>query len=847
MKEKFFRRFLSTVSGFSLLFNSLFAPLTVLAQEVSPTPEPTPTTIEETASPSAEPTVEATISPTSEPTTEAIISATVEPTQVPGETILPTENPTQEPTQQTQEEQVQTNEPTSSSPSPTSSPTPEVKTVTAENTELNVSLLNDTKSTSLNEFDFSIQQDGSATLITDKADYAPTDTALITGNGFVPNKEYTIEITSTTGNFKFSDKVTSDESGGLFYPYQLDGTYRPDYKVEIKSESAVISFVTFTDSLLCTIDVNGANDFTGQKDLTKMCFDKAVSPLNLKFNWDEIYGSGENTYDGCSLWDTNSNGNANFSLCIQTLANPSSDIMEYNGFTLYSCGDDKSDRCTQPVNPVTATDTSCNATQSSDDPFPSGAASPQDTEGTCNINPANFGSSYTLLNVCSFPSGRPNSDPSDCVAEPTGGFISVIKQANPDDSSVSFNFNISGNSNYSFSINGSGLSNRYSVANGTYQVSESSLLGWNLDSAICKDANNNTVGVWGGNSVTNLSIDSGDDFVCTFTNSLKKASLTLVKKLIVNDGGTASIADWTLSATGPTNISGTSGNVSITNVSVNEGSYTLSESGGPNGYLADDWSCIINDESPVLGNNISLLANDIAICTITNDDIQPKLTVTKVVVNDNGGNKGVTDFPLFVGTTGSTISVTSGIQNGFNVGTYTISETDQEGYTETISGNCASNGSITLELGDIKSCTITNDDIAPSITLIKNVIKDNGGTAGVNDFGLTIGGVAANSGQKYSVDANKEYAIDEAGLIGYSFTSITGTNCPTNLGETIILNPGQDITCTITNDDIPGKIIVNKVTNPSEDPQKFDFTLSKATNSVDSFQLNDLDTPYDSG
>ncbi|KKP30938.1 MAG: hypothetical protein UR21_C0020G0033, partial [Candidatus Woesebacteria bacterium GW2011_GWC2_31_9] len=223
MKEKLLRRLVSAISTFSLLFNSLFTPLAVLAQEASPTSEPTPTTIEETASPSAEPTVEATI------------SATTEPTKVPGETILPTENPTQEPTQQTQEEQVQTNEPTGSSPSSTTSPSPEVKAVTTENVELDAIILDNTKSTSLNEFDFSIQQDGSATLITDKADYAPTDTALITGNGFVPNKEYTIEITSTTGNFKFSDKVTSDESGGLFYPYQLDGTYRPDYKVEVKN------------------------------------------------------------------------------------------------------------------------------------------------------------------------------------------------------------------------------------------------------------------------------------------------------------------------------------------------------------------------------------------------------------------------------------------------------------------------------------------------------------------------------------------------------------------------------------------------------------------------------------
>ena len=71
----------------------------------------------------------------------------------------------------------------------------------------------------------------------------------------------------------------------------------------------------------------------------------------------------------------------------------------------------------------------------------------------------------------------------------------------------------------------------------------------------------------------------------------------------------------------------------------------------------------------------------------------------------------VTDFPLFVNST----SVKSGAQNGFNAGNYTVSETGILGYTSTISGDCASDGSITLSVGDVKSCTITNDDNPGSI------------------------------------------------------------------------------------------------------------------------------------
>src|SRR4030095_9821437 len=89
------------------------------------------------------------------------------------------------------------------------------------------------------------------------------------------------------------------------------------------------------------------------------------------------------------------------------------------------------------------------------------------------------------------------------------------------------------------------------------------------------------------------------------------------------------------------------------------------------------------------------------------------LTVTKVVENDNGGKKSVSDFPLFVGST----SVTSGVQATFNAGSYTVSETNQNGYQGTISGDCASDGSITLYLGDVKSCTITNKDQKADVRL----------------------------------------------------------------------------------------------------------------------------------
>ena len=55
---KTMKKFISIIASLSILLNSFSAPLIVLAQEASPTPEPTPIVVEETASPtsSIEPT-----------------------------------------------------------------------------------------------------------------------------------------------------------------------------------------------------------------------------------------------------------------------------------------------------------------------------------------------------------------------------------------------------------------------------------------------------------------------------------------------------------------------------------------------------------------------------------------------------------------------------------------------------------------------------------------------------------------------------------------------------------------------------------------------------------------------
>lgn len=86
---------------------------------------------------------------------------------------------------------------------------------------------------------------------------------------------------------------------------------------------------------------------------------------------------------------------------------------------------------------------------------------------------------------------------------------------------------------------------------------------------------------------------------------------------------------------------------------------------------------------------------------------EAKLTVIKEIVNDDNGTSTVEDFTLLVDGD----EVDSGEENEFDPGDYTVSETGPDGYEATFSGDCDENGDITLEDGDDKICTITNDDV----------------------------------------------------------------------------------------------------------------------------------------
>ena len=163
--------------------------------------------------------------------------------------------------------------------------------------------------------------------------------------------------------------------------------------------------------------------------------------------------------------------------------------------------------------------------------------------------------------------------------------------------------------------------------------------------------------------------------------------------------------------------------------------YTLSEIDFA-GYTEGSWVCT-SDMREDFGGSFDDLSlpmlneGENVLCSIVNDDQAGTLILKKTVNNGDGGTLGQADFPVFIGSS----QVSWDNNNSVGAGSYKVSETTQEGYQPSAwGGDCDAEGNVVVGSGETKTCTITNDDIAPTITVIKSVVNDNGGTATKDDF-----------------------------------------------------------------------------------------------------------------
>ena len=360
-----------------------------------------------------------------------------------------------------------------------------------------------------------------------------------------------------------------------------------------------------------------------------------------------------------------------------------------------------------------------------------------------------------------------------------------------------------------------------SVPAGAYVLSEQQLAGYTQTALAC-------VGSAAPLDDAVIMLQPGENVTCTFTNDDVAPKLTLIKSVVNRHGGTADASAWELSATaadlpGVTGTSGVSGAV-MANVA-----YTLAEQGGVPGYELSDISCTNGDGSPA-DPTVTLLPGDDVTCEFTNADQPARLRLVKSVITDDGGDAVAADWDqLLTATKGAdTTAFDSGETIEVGPGAFELAEAaGPAGYALTAlscdnQNTSLANPSVTVGLGQLVTCTFTNDDVAPTLTLVKEVVNANGGTAAAAEWTLSAaaGGTVAVSGASPAsgtVRANTEYTLSESGgPSGYTLTGLacTGGHDTSVEDDTITLGTGENVTCTFTNTDAPGSLtLVKSVVN----------------------------------
>src|SRR5438552_5332140 len=209
----------------------------------------------------------------------------------------------------------------------------------------------------------------------------------------------------------------------------------------------------------------------------------------------------------------------------------------------------------------------------------------------------------------------------------------------------------------------------------------------------------------------------------------------------------------------------------------------------------------------------TVLAGDTKTCIITNDDIPPaRLTVKKHVINDSGGGSSVAgSFQLLVGInhvssvyiTGDEAGTTLELPRGATYGVIEVTD-PAPNYAVSYSADC---GEATINAGDVKECTVNNDDIPAAPLLVKkHVINDSGsGNSVASSFQLLVG---INHVSAVYVTGNEEGVLVEIPRgADYGVIEVTDPAPIYQLSYSAECNgtiqAGDLKVCTVTNDDIP--------------------------------------------
>jgi YVTN family beta-propeller protein len=377
----------------------------------------------------------------------------------------------------------------------------------------------------------------------------------------------------------------------------------------------------------------------------------------------------------------------------------------------------------------------------------------------------------------------PSNGDSNNASQP--GTLLVTKQvvnegggeAEPSD----FTITVDGNNPTPSSFDGSSSGISVQLFEGRYKVTESGPDA-NYTSALSKECSGN--------------MREGESKRCTIANTYSEPSppvtttnIIVTKKVVNEGGGDKKPSDFTITVDGnnptPSSFDGSSSGATIT---IDEGSYNVTEEEGPN--VSYDYAP--GKYTPGYSSNCAgeIQAGDTVRCTVTNKynqfipGILPKLIITKQVVNEGGGEAEPSDFTITVDGNNPTPSSFDGSSSGtsvtLNPGSYSVTENSLPEYTSSKSGECTGS----LSDSETKQCTITNIyqpiDKSAQLIVINNVIDNNDDgselTVKPSAFTITVHGndplprsFPGKSGEGVIVNLNSgRYSVTTDGPEGYT-------------------------------------------------------------------------------
>ena len=339
------------------------------------------------------------------------------------------------------------------------------------------------------------------------------------------------------------------------------------------------------------------------------------------------------------------------------------------------------------------------------------------------------------------------------------------------------------------------------------------------------------------NNCTNVTIPYNGEVTCEIVNDDVAPMLTVVTKVINDNGGNAVVSDFDVALNGGELTFGdgvtdtsTSTTVYTSTPAVKSNTeYSLSES-DISGYTEGAWSCVDDTDSSVVVSEMPFILNEgqHVTCTVVNDDVAPKLKLQKVVSNredlPDDLKKNANSWTVKAeGTDRTVISGSSSVESGSNLKAqeYTLSEEgDMTGYSSngwsctgggTLYGE--NNNKIMLSVGQEVACTITNTSTYGKVT-IKKVTDPNSDSTTSFDFTGNIwsGAKSLKNGETivtYVIPGN--YNVEESSINGWVLSGIScndtdsGTDSTNSRKVSINVSNGEDVLCTFTNTKL-GKI-----------------------------------------